>query len=120
MDAEDTATRAPHHLSGGEQRRAAIATVLAMRPDVVALDEPAAGLDPAGRRELIETLRALPMTQLIITHDLPLALELCPRSVIVDAGRVVADGPTRDLLSDDDLLRRHRLEMPFRLGDPSA
>ena len=113
VNASDTVNRPPHHLSGGERRRVAIATVLAMRPDVLVLDEPAAGLDPAGRRELISTLAGLEMTQLVITHDLPLALELCERSVIMDEGRVVADGATVGLLSDHQLLGLHRLEMPY-------
>jgi cobalt/nickel transport system ATP-binding protein len=117
VGAADLRTRAPHHLSGGERRRVALATVLAMRPDVLVLDEPTSGLDPAGRRELVDVLCRLHITQLVITHDLPFALELCPRSVIIDRGRVVADGPTLDLLADDDLLRRHRLELPFGL-DP--
>lgn len=107
------ADRPPHHLSGGEKRRAALATVLAMEPDVVVFDEPSSGLDPAGRRELIETLSELPMTQLIITHDLPLALELCPRSVIMNQGRIVADAPTRELLRDAELLAANRLEAPY-------
>ena len=105
--------RTPHHLSGGERRRVALATVLAMRPDVLVLDEPTSGLDPAGRRELVDVLRDLAITQLVITHDLPFALELCPRSVIVDGGQVVADAPTGDLLADDETLHRHRLELPF-------
>jgi cobalt/nickel transport system ATP-binding protein len=109
----DLARRVPHHLSGGEKRLAAIATVLAMEPDVVVLDEPGSGLDPAGRRELIATLDRLDVTLLVITHDLPLALELCPRSVVLDGGRVVEDMATRDLLRSPDVLRRHRLETPF-------
>ncbi len=113
------AGRAPHHLSGGEQRRAALATVLAMRPDVLVLDEPTAGLDPAGRREVIDLLRGLPFTELVITHDLPFALELCPRSVIMDGGRVAADGPTGALLADAALLSRHRLELPYGF-DPAV
>ena len=95
VGALDLAGRAPHHLSGGERRRAALATVLAMRPDVLVLDEPTSGLDPAGRRELVDVLSGLPMTQLVVTHDLPFALELCDRSVIVSAGRIAADGADR-------------------------
>ncbi len=111
--AGDVAERAPHHLSGGERRRVALATVLAMHPDVLVLDEPTSGLDPAGRRELVEVLRGLTVTQLAITHDLPFALELCERAVIIDRGRVVADGATDELLSDEELLAAHRLELPF-------
>lgn len=113
VEAASLEGRVPHHLSGGEKRRAAIATVLAMRPDVLVLDEPGSGLDPAGRRELVSTLDSIDLTQVIVTHDLPFALEVCPRSVIMDHGRVVADGKTSALLTDDRLLRRHRLEMPF-------
>ncbi len=107
------ADRPPHHLSGGEKRRAALATVLSMEPEVLVFDEPTSGLDPAGRRELILTLVDLPITQLVITHDLPLALELCPRSVIMNGGRVVADRPTVDLLEDPGLLAANRLELPY-------
>ncbi|MEZ5297291.1 MAG: ABC transporter ATP-binding protein [Ilumatobacteraceae bacterium] len=113
VGAADLAARTPHHLSGGEKRRAALATVLAMEPDVLVLDEPTSGLDPVGRRELSELLVGLPQTQLIVTHDLPFALATCPRAVILDGGCVVADGPTRDLLADSDLLAAHRLELPF-------
>lgn len=109
----DLASRPSHHLSGGERRRAALATVLAMEPDVLVFDEPSADLDGAGRRELVASLLPLPMTQLIITHDLPLALELCPRSAIMRGGRVVADGATRELLGDAPLLRENGLELPF-------
>ena len=112
------ADRNPHHLSGGEKRRVAIATVLSMDPDVLILDEPTSGLDPAGRRELIDLLSSLTQTQLIVTHDLPLALQLCDRSVIVSDGRVVADGPTPELLANVDLLAEHRLELPLGF-DPS-
>ncbi len=88
--------RAPHHLSFGQRRRVAVATVLAMRPEILVLDEPSSNLDPAARRELAEILRGLPVTLLMVTHDLPYALELCDRSVILDEGRIVADGPTAD------------------------
>ena len=107
------ADRPPHHLSFGQRRRVAVATVLAMQPEIVVLDEPSSNLDPAGRRELAEVLEALPVTLLMVTHDLPYALQLCPRSVVLDGGVVVADGPTRELLADPVLLARHRLELPY-------
>ena len=113
VEAEHLASRAPHHLSGGERRRVALATVLVMNPSILVLDEPTSGLDPAGRRELIGVLEGLDVTQLVITHDLPFALELCQRSVIVDGGKVVADGPTAEILADERVLAAHRLEMPF-------
>ena len=105
--------RAPHHLSFGQRRRVAVATVLAMEPEILVLDEPSSNLDPAGRRELAEILKGLDITMLMVTHDLPYALELCPRSVVMNGGSIVADGPTVDLLSDDELMRANRLELPF-------
>lgn len=123
VDALDVRDRSPHHLSGGERRRVAVATVLAMQPELIVMDEPTSGLDPAGRRELVDLLRDLPVTQFVITHDLPLALELCERAVVMNAGRIVADGPTRTLLTDVDLLRANRLELPYGfalLPDPRA
>jgi cobalt/nickel transport system ATP-binding protein len=105
--------RAPHHLSFGQRRRVAVATVLAMRPEILVLDEPSSNLDPASRRELAEILVRLDVTVLMVTHDLPYALQLCPRSVVLDEGAVVADAPTGQLLADADLLARHRLELPY-------
>ena len=104
--------RTPHHLSFGQRRRAALATVLAMRPEVLVLDEPSSNLDPVARRERAELLRTLPQAVLIVTHDLPYALELCARAVIMNDGRVVADGPTRTILRDAELMRANRLELP--------
>jgi cobalt/nickel transport system ATP-binding protein len=109
----DAADRPPHHLSFGQRRRVAVATVLAMQPEIVVLDEPSSNLDPAGRRELAEVLAELPVTLLMVTHDLPYAAQLCPRSVILDGGVVVADGPTPEVLSDAGLLAAHRLELPY-------
>ena len=107
------ADRPPHHLSFGQRRRVAVATVLAMEPEILVLDEPSSNLDPASRRELADILRSLDVTVLMVTHDLPYALELCPRSVVLSDGNVVADGSTYDVLTDDALMRAHRLELPF-------
>jgi cobalt/nickel transport system ATP-binding protein len=112
VDVTDLADRAPHHLSFGQRRRVAIATVLAMRPEILVLDEPSSNLDPASRRELADILRSLGVTILMVTHDLPYAVELCERSVVLSEGTIVADGPTRAVLADDALMTRHRLEMP--------
>ena len=107
------ADRAPHHLSFGERRRVALATVLAMRPDVLVLDEPSSNLDPSARRELAEIVLGLPVTILLVTHDLPYALQLCTRSVVLNGGRIVVDGPTRDVLADRDTMAANRLELPY-------
>jgi cobalt/nickel transport system ATP-binding protein len=107
------ADRSPLHLSGGQRRRVALATVLACDPEILVLDEPSSNLDPVARRELAEVLLGLGRTMLMVTHDLPYALQLCPRSVVLDDGVVVADGPTRELLADRDLLAAHRLELPY-------
>jgi cobalt transport protein ATP-binding subunit len=106
------AQRPPHQLSAGQRRRAALAGVLAMRPQLLILDEPSSHLDPAARRELADVLQSLRITTLLVTHDLPYALELCPRAVILDNGVVAADGPTRELLSDEGFMQSHRLELP--------
>lgn len=109
----DHADRSPAHLSGGQRRRAALATVLACQPEILVLDEPSANLDPVARRELAETLLTLDATMLVVTHDLPYAAQLCDRAVVMDAGVVVADGPVAAILSDAELLARHRLELPW-------
>ncbi len=111
--------RAPHHLSFGQRRRVAVATVLAMRPEILVLDEPSSNLDPAARRELADILRGLPVTMLMVTHDLPYALQLCERSVILDDGAVVHDAATRDVLRDEALLAKHRLELPYGFAVPA-
>jgi cobalt/nickel transport system ATP-binding protein len=110
---EHVADRAPHHLSFGQRRRVAVATVLAMEPTVLVLDEPSSNLDPQARRELADVVLALPCTTLVVTHDLLYALQLCPRAMMMDGGRITADGPTADLLADQDLLAANRLELPY-------
>ena len=115
VDLAGAADRMPHHLSFGERKRACLAGVLACRPSVLVLDEPSANLDPRGRRRFIALIRDLPATKLIATHDLEMALELCERSVLLDDGRVVADGPTRAILADDELVEAHGLEVPLSL-----
>jgi cobalt/nickel transport system ATP-binding protein len=109
---EHVAGRAPHQLSLGQRRRVAIATVLAMDPRLLVLDEPSASLDPRARRELLEMLARIGQTMLVVTHDLPFAAELCERAVVLSAGRIVADGRCTDILRDEDLLAAHDLELP--------
>ncbi|MGH3038728.1 MAG: energy-coupling factor ABC transporter ATP-binding protein [Gaiellaceae bacterium] len=104
--------RAPHQLSMGERRRVAIATVLAMRPDLLVLDEPSANLDPRARRELLDVLEGVDRTLLVVTHDLPFAAELCERAVIISTGAIVADGRCEEILADHGLLAAHDLELP--------
>ncbi len=109
---QEYAQRVSHHLSVGQKKRIAIATVLSMQPEILVLDEPTAGLDPRARRDLIHLLRELPQTLLIATHDLHMVAELLPRTVVMDNGRVVADDRTGMILQDEALLRAHGLEMP--------
>lgn len=109
----ELAGRSPAHMSGGQRRRAALATVLACEPEVLVLDEPSANLDPVARRELAETLSALDATMLIVTHDLPYAAQLCDRAIVMDGGVIVADGAIDEVLSDTALLAAHRLELPW-------
>jgi cobalt/nickel transport system ATP-binding protein len=106
------AGRLSHHLSTGEKKRIAIATVLSMDPQILVLDEPTSGLDPRARRSLIHLLRQLPLTMLVSSHDLLMVRELFPRMVIMDEGRIVSDGPTQALLNDAALLEKHGLELP--------
>lgn len=106
------ADRPPHHLSFGQRRRVAVATVLAMNPSILVLDEPSSNLDPASRRELAQILSQLEITLIMVTHDLPFAFELCERSVILAEGTIVADEKTGELLRNEELLKRYRLELP--------
>ncbi|MCX6018699.1 MAG: ABC transporter ATP-binding protein [Chloroflexi bacterium] len=108
----DYVDRVSHHLSVGQKKRIAIATVLSMKPDLLVLDEPTAGLDPRGRRELMHLLHELPQTMLISTHDLAMVRELLPRTIVMEGGRVVANGPTNEILADEVLLHAHGLEKP--------
>jgi cobalt/nickel transport system ATP-binding protein len=107
--------RATHHLSHGEKRRACLAGVLACEPAILILDEPTSDLDPRGRREFKALLRQIPATKLIATHDLELAVELCTRTVVLDHGEIVADGPTMELLNNEELMLAHGLERPHIL-----
>jgi len=115
----DQADRSPAHLSAGQKRRAALATVLACQPEVLVLDEPSANLDPVARRELAETLGGLSATMLIVTHDLPYAAQLCDRAVVMSGGTVVADGPINVILNDAELLEANRLELPWGFAVPA-
>ncbi|MBD2021318.1 ATP-binding cassette domain-containing protein [Leptolyngbya sp. FACHB-36] len=110
--------RNANNLSGGEKKRVAIAGVLAMQPQVLVLDEPSAQLDPRSRRQLIHLLDSLPLTQLIATHDLDLALELCSRTIVLSQGQIVYDGQTERILSDSNWLEQHALELPLSYSRP--
>lgn len=107
--------RPPYKLSGGEKRAAAIATVLAMAPDILVMDEPSSSLDPGIRRRLINLLATFEHTKIIATHDLDLVLELCERTIVLNGGQVKADGPTRDIFDDEELLAQCGLEKPLCL-----
>lgn len=110
--------RSTENLSGGEKKRIAIAGVLAMQPQVLVLDEPSAQLDPRSRRQLIQLLQSLKLTQLIATHDLDLALDLCPRTVVLSRGQIVYDGETERVMGDPDFLVQHALEPPLSYSRP--
>ena len=105
-----------HRISGGEKRMAAIATILAMEPEVILMDEPSSALDPCNRRLVINTIRALPQTKLITSHDLDMILDTCERVILLDRGRIVADGPAEEILRNKELLEAHRMELPFCLA----
>lgn len=110
--------RSPHHLSGGEKQRVCLAGILACRPRMLALDEPTSELDPRGRRELAALLLRLHSTKIIATHDLELVVKLCSRAVVMDGGRIIADGPAVEILSNEELMVRHGLEKPHILQHP--
>ncbi len=118
LDLARYGNRMAGNLSGGEKKRVAIAGVLAMQPQVLVLDEPSAQLDPRSRRQLIDLLRHLPLTQVIATHDLDLALELCSRTVVLSRGQIVYDGATEAVMNDAAFLEQHALEMPLCYSRP--
>lgn len=109
--------RMPHRLSGGEKRSVALASVLSMHPDILLLDEPSSSLDPRARKKLLAILEGLPQTQLIATHDLDMALDICDRVIILKDGRIGADGQPKDILTNERLLQKNGLELPFRYGE---
>lgn len=113
---EGSEERNAFHLSGGEKKRIALATVLALDPEILVLDEPSGDLDPRTRRSLIELLRTFDTTLVVATHDLDLVLDLCERSIILFEGRVVADGKSEQLLRDEELLRKYELELPLSMS----
>jgi len=110
--------RAAHHLSFGQKKRVATATVLAMHPEVLVLDEPSSNLDPKARHQLVDIVRGLPVTKIVVTHDLPVAYELCERALILAQGRIVADGPIEAILLDTGLLAANDLELPHGFALP--
>ena len=118
IDSEYYGPRNTENLSGGEKKRIAIAGVLAMEPQVLVLDEPSAQLDPRSRRQLIELLKNLFLTQLVATHDLDMALELCDRTVVLSQGQIVYDGQTEKIMSNPDFLVQHSLESPLSYSRP--
>jgi cobalt/nickel transport system ATP-binding protein len=111
----DYGRRATHHLSQGEKRRVCLAGVLACLPALLVLDEPTSDLDPRGRREFKSLLRQVASAKLIATHDLELVVELCSRAIVLDRGRIVAEGPVEDVLNDEELMLAHGLERPHIL-----
>ena len=115
MGLEALKHRSNHKISGGEKRMAAIATILAMEPEAILMDEPSTALDPVNRRTVIRTINALPQTKLIASHDLDMILDTCSRVLLLSHGRLVADGDAEAILRDKDLLEANRMELPFCL-----
>lgn len=113
---EELKHRHNHRLSGGEKRMAAIATVLAMEPEMILMDEPTAALDPYNRRLIMNMIGRLPQTKLISSHDLDMILDTCSRVILLSGGEVIADGPAQEILRDRALLEAHHLELPFSLS----
>lgn len=113
---QDLKHRHNHKISGGEKRMAAIATILAMQPEMILMDEPTAALDPYNRRIVINTIRELPQTKLITSHDLDMILDTCDRVILLSGGRIAADGPAQEILRDKELLEANRMELPFCLA----
>ena len=109
----DYQEKAPHHLSFGQKRKVAIASVLASKPQLLVLDEPSSNLDPSSRRELIDILLSLEISIVLVTHDLPMALEICPKSIVVNSGLITENGKTKDLLTDNKVMKENRLELPY-------
>ena len=109
----DYQEKAPHHLSFGQKRKVAIASVLASKPKLLVLDEPSSNLDPSSRRELIDILLSLEISIVLVTHDLPMALEICPKSIVVNSGLITENGKTKDLLTNNKVMKENRLELPY-------
>ena len=116
---EDLKHRHNHRISGGEKRMAAIATILAMEPETILMDEPTAALDPYNRRIIINTIRDLKQTKLITSHDLDMILDTCERVILISGGKIVADGRADEILRDKALLEANRMELPFCLAGRS-
>ena len=112
---QDLKHRYNHKISGGEKRMAAIATILAMEPETILMDEPSTALDPVNRRTVINTIRGLPQTKLIASHDLDMILDTCQRVILLGSGKIVADGDAETILRDKELLEANRMELPFCL-----
>ena len=113
LDLEELKYKYNHKISGGEKRMAAIATILAMEPEIILMDEPTSALDPYNRRIVINTIKGLEQTKIITSHDLDMILDTCERVILISKGKVIADGPADKILSDKELLEKHRMELPL-------